>query len=107
MHNIDEYADFTNTVWKDPQDKEWIGAILALGLVGEAGEVVEKIKKAYHYSRGCDTTDFAKELGDVAFYWARLCRHVGLDPSQVLALNVEKLSDRLERGVVWGEGSNR
>ncbi len=110
--DINRYADFTNDVWKDPMYLKMGNlpvepAILGLGLVGEAGEVVEKIKKMYHYNQPTDLESMKKELGDVVFYWARLCRWYGFDPSEVLDANVLKLEDRKERGVLHGNGDNR
>lgn len=108
--NINDYADFTDTVWKEPAKNNNLRtelAILSLGLVGEAGEVVEKIKKLLHYDKNVDLDDMKKELGDVAFYFVRLCRRVGFEPSEVLQANIDKLSNRKDRGVIWGEGSNR
>ena len=107
MKSIDEYADFTDVVWKNPVDGNDPTTICALGLVGEAGEVVEKVKKWQHYGKVWDNKDMVKELGDVVFYWVRLCRHCGYEPSEVLQANVEKLTTRAEKGTIWGEGSDR
>lgn len=49
----------------------------------------------------------AKELGDVLWYVAAICDELGLEMSDVARRNVEKLSDRQERGVIQGEGDER
>lgn len=86
-------------------------AYAALGLSGEVGEVAEKIKKVIRDDEGMVYEDrlaeIQKELGDVAWYWARLHRELGLDPVSTLTLNQYKLLDRKDRGVLKGSGDNR
>lgn len=79
---------------------------LALGLNGEAGEVAEKIKKHIRDGKELDE-DFAKELGDVLWYLARLTDELGADLGDVAEANLDKLLDRRDRGVIHGEGDNR
>jgi len=78
----------------------------ALGLVGEAGEVAEKIKKFFR-DNTLDEAAIQKELGDVIFYWFALHGALGLDPQETLDKNVDKLSARKERGTIRGSGDNR
>lgn len=83
----------------------------ALGLAGEAGEITNKIKKVLR-DDGMVLTEEKKmqlsgELGDLAWYFVRLCDELGLAPSTVLQENLEKLFDRKDRGVLGGEGDNR
>ena len=46
-----------------------------LGLVGEAGEVAEKIKKLIRDSNRFSNQDIVKELGDVVFYATALANY--------------------------------
>jgi NTP pyrophosphatase (non-canonical NTP hydrolase) len=106
--NIDAYADWTESFWfsgVDRPEKESI-AIMGLGLAGEAGEVVEHIKK-YIRDNNLDREELKKELGDSIYYWARICKQFGIEPSEVLRANVEKLVSRRERGKLRGDGDNR
>lgn len=109
--DLTAYADFTDSVWKEPPAAttafEQELAICALGLSGEAGEVVEKIKKLLHYGRRIEQDEMEKELGDVFYYWIRLVKLCGLEPYDVIEANQDKLVDRQFRGVLHGEGSNR
>ncbi len=107
MNSIDEYAEFTDIPWTPVADSDKELAICAIGLSEEAGEVAGIIKKYLHYDRPIDLTKIEKELGDVAFYWARLCKLMGLFPSNVLTTNEDKLYARMERGTIKGEGSDR
>lgn len=82
-----------------------------LGLVGEAGEVAEKVKKLFRNDGGVLTDahreEIKKELGDVLWYLAALSRELGFTLDDVAAANIEKLRSRLSRGVVKGNGDNR
>lgn len=80
---------------------------LALGLIDEAGEVAGKIKKVYRDETHVPYEELAKELGDVAWYWARMCEAIAYWPSDVLSMNYNKLKDRQERNVLSGSGDNR
>jgi len=77
-----------------------------LGLVGEAGEVAEKIKKKLR-DGNIDIQGLQKELGDVIFYWYALHGALGLDPEVTKNMNKEKLTSRKERGTLQGNGDNR
>lgn len=82
-----------------------------LGLLGEAGEVAEKIKKIIRDNAGKITKEkreeICKELGDVLWYVAQLSTELGLSLEEVAELNIEKLKSRAERGVLHGSGDNR
>jgi len=78
-----------------------------LGLVGEAGEVAEKIKKLIRDSSRFSNQDIVKELGDVVFYATALANYFESSLEEVIELNVDKLDDRQARGVLGGSGDNR
>lgn len=99
---IDEYALWTDKVWKSGAEAGKMDdmdlAIVALGLAGETGEALEYIKKylrdAKDPRKGERFDEFIKELGDVVYYWCRLCRWAGIDPSDVIDQNMAKLNKR-------------
>lgn len=78
-----------------------------LGLVGEAGEVAEKIKKLIRDNNKYANEEIMKELGDVVFYATALANIYGRGLQEVLQLNIEKLDDRQKRGKLKGSGDNR
>lgn len=78
----------------------------ALGLTGEAGEYAEKIKK-YLRDGVLDKKLAAKELGDVLWYITRAAHHLGFSLEDVAYMNINKLADRKDRGVLQGNGDNR
>jgi len=78
-----------------------------LGLVGEAGEVAEKIKKLIRDNNKYANEEIMKELGDVVFYATALANIYGRGLQEVLELNIQKLDDRQKRGILKGSGDNR
>lgn len=82
-----------------------------LGLVGEAGELANKAKKAYRDNDGyfgADGYDAVKaELGDVLWYIAEVATQIGADLSAIAESNLTKLASRQQRGVIGGSGDNR
>ncbi len=72
----------------------------ALGLAGEAGEVVDLIKKFLYAGHPLDAEELVEELGDVLWYVALICHAVGTSIGEVMAANVEKLRRRYPDGFV-------
>lgn len=95
-------------IWARDFDQEIDERVLTLGLVGEAGEFAEKVKKKYRTTPLVpEPGTMGKELGDVLWYLARLADVYGFTMSQIMAMNVEKLESRRARGVLQGNGDNR
>jgi len=82
-----------------------------LGLVGETGEIAEKIKKVLRDKKGVideeTQKEISKELGDVLWYLAQLATEAGLSLEEIVSLNIEKLKSRKDRGTLHGSGDNR
>jgi NTP pyrophosphatase (non-canonical NTP hydrolase) len=82
-----------------------------LGLLGETGEVSEKIKKLFRDDGGKLTSErkeeIVKELGDVLWYMAQLSTELGIKFSNVASGNLKKLSLRKTHGTLHGDGDNR
>lgn len=110
MMNFNEY-----------QNKAWETAIYpnkgnniiypSLGLGGETGEVLEKIKKIMRDNEGNISDEkkdeLAKEIGDVLWYLAALSTELKLNLNEIAERNISKLNSRKERAVLHGEGDNR
>jgi len=92
----------------------------AMGLCGEAGEVIEAVKKAIRddempLDEAYNTTkldpekrlQIARECGDVLFYLAMVADDIDYTLSEIAELNLEKLTDRKERGQLGGSGDYR
>jgi NTP pyrophosphatase (non-canonical NTP hydrolase) len=82
-----------------------------LGLVGEAGEIANKVKKILRDNSGELQEDARQnligELGDVLWYVAALATDLKTELSEVANKNIEKLNSRKNRGTIGGSGDNR
>ena len=82
-----------------------------LGLVGEAGETADKIKKLIRDKGGVvndeDKDAVVKELGDTLWYLAGISRYLDVPLSEVAQGNLDKLESRWERNKLHGEGDKR
>jgi NTP pyrophosphatase (non-canonical NTP hydrolase) len=79
----------------------------ALGLAGEAGEFADSVKKYAYHAHALDEAALRKELGDVLWYVALACDTLGLQLSDVMAENVEKLRRRYPEGFSPERSINR
>lgn len=100
---------------------------LSLGLVGEAGETAEKVKKTIRDDatvsygmmlgevgedierkiKNSDDFNIEDELGDVMWYVARLADELDIDLAEVADKNLDKLFDRKKRDQLHGSGDDR
>ncbi len=82
-----------------------------LGLNGEAGEIAEHIKKMIRDDAGVLSEErrqkLIKELSDQMWYISAVATDLGVKLSEVCYINIEKLEDRKNRGVLKGSGSDR
>ena len=91
-----------------------------LGLVGEAGEVAEKVKKFFRdnqFEVMCEDAvaeipaetrmEIAKELSDCLWYVTAIASDIGYSLEEIAELNLTKLADRNQRGKLTGSGDNR
>lgn len=77
----------------------------AVGVSGEAGELLDHVKKVI-WQGHCINCDYViKELGDILFYLTSMCNCVGTDIDEVRKLNIEKLTKRYPDGVFDKERS--
>ena len=82
-----------------------------LGLVGESGEVAEKIKKVIRDRNGVIDQEtligLKKELGDVLWYVSNICSELNLSLEEIAEENLNKLKKRSLEGKIKGSGDNR
>ena len=74
------------------------GSVLACGIVGEAGELLDAIKKHVIYQTTLDVKNVIEELGDIEFYMEGLRQGLSVSRGSVLEANVNKLNKRYPDG---------
>lgn len=97
------------TAAQDCLNPGWIYYVL--GIAGEGGELIEKVKKLFRDNNGIISRDFKmsiiKEMGDIQWYMARLADWFEVDFDDVATINVKKLQDRQKRDKIHGNGDER
>ncbi|MEM0201069.1 MAG: nucleoside triphosphate pyrophosphohydrolase family protein [Candidatus Micrarchaeaceae archaeon] len=102
-----EYQKNTKTTAIYPDVLEGRFYYPALGLAGEVGELLNKIKKIARDKKAPDINDLKGEIGDVLWYLSQLSNEFGIDLNEAAEENIKKLKSRKERGVISGSGDNR
>lgn len=113
--NFNEYQEKAKSfaVYPDNNSKnEREIAYTMLGLMGETGEVAEKIKKMIRGDTAYQDMEkmqdmLTLEIGDILWYLTNLCTVFDIDLDDVAIANITKLTSRKERGVVKGDGDDR
>jgi len=98
---LTEYQDDAKrTAAPGRDDRELL--ISACGLAGEAGEVVELIKKYVGHGKTPSPTRISEELGDVLWYVADIASRYDLNLDGIAANNIRKLRERYPDGFNGG-----
>ena len=112
-------ADLTFSTYQDgaaktaiyPGRRSVMGLVYAALGLGEAGELQNKVKKVLRDSNGVVTPEklaaITQELGDLLWYVSAVCDELGVSMEQVARANLFKLADRMDRGVIKGDGDKR
>lgn len=69
-----------------------------MGLCGEAGEVIDIVKKHLHQGHDLDKKALAGELGDIAWYLAETAWALGIPLEDIFKGNIAKLKQRYPDG---------
>lgn len=102
--NLNEYQELSSRT-ANHHDYELTN--YGLGLTGEAGEVVEIIKKSQFHGHDIDLTEMEKELGDVLWYVSQIARVSGLSLEEIATKNILKLKKRYPEGFSVEDSINR
>jgi NTP pyrophosphatase (non-canonical NTP hydrolase) len=70
----------------------------ATGIIGEAGELIDAIKKHVIYNKPLDHANIVEELGDLEFYMEYMRQVTGTTREETLAQNMAKLGIRYAKG---------
>lgn len=71
---------------------------MGMGVVGEAGELIDAIKKYTMYNKPIDLVNVIEELGDIEFYLEGLRQVLNLNREEIIAHNIAKLDIRYANG---------
>ena len=92
------HADMVHNLRKDPQavlDGLTLTSVDAwhagTGICGEAGELLDAVKKYAVYQKPIDLKNVVEEMGDLEFYMEQLRSALNITREEVIAHNVEKL----------------
>ena len=69
---------------------------MTVGISGEAGELLDAIKKRVIYRKPLDVLNVVEELGDIEFYLEGLRQELGITREHCLQANIDKLRVRYE-----------
>ena len=93
--------NFENNVQRlfvKPEDKTLRLVHAAMGISGEAGEVVDAVKKHWIYGAPLDKENLLEECGDVLFYVSACLSLCGFSINDAMNHNIEKLNKRYPAG---------
>ena len=80
---IDEYGQWAAGDRSPGQSRDERLIYCALGLLGEAGEIADRMRKMMREG-ALDEDHLIYELGDVLYHWACLVAELGQTPSEML-----------------------
>lgn len=69
---------------------------MAIGVSGEAGELLDAIKKISIYQKPADRENIVEELGDIEFYLEGLRQELNITREETIEANIAKLGKRYE-----------
>lgn len=103
MKCLQEFSDAVARTAKSMPTQEIDGPTLnmlhwVLGIAGEAGELIDPIKKYVFYNKELDMGNVQEELGDILYYTIALINELGLDPEYVMSDVIYKLQLRYPEG---------
>ncbi len=99
MMKLEEYLKILGKESSKKIQKKYPCSLLfaSNSLGGECGELQNMIKKVYRDDNADPSgrlSDIMLELGDILWSWNRLCELLGVTPSEIMKLNLEKLQKR-------------
>jgi NTP pyrophosphatase (non-canonical NTP hydrolase) len=105
MSNTTPYQQFVNSIVKPgdeiirqltPQQAHLLH--MAVGVSGEAGELLDAIKKHCVYQKPINMENVMEEAGDILFYLTGILNELDMTIEQCIQANMDKLSRRYPNG---------
>lgn len=104
---VNDYQEKAMCYLNDKTKQEDLLLNSAMGLCGEAGEVIDLIKKEKFHGHELDKNELIKELGDVAWYLAQAATALDIYLEDILQVNLNKLALRYPNGFSEKNSKNR
>lgn len=82
-------------------------AMVSMGLAGEAGEVVDELKKVLFHKKEFNKEKVKEELSDVLWYCAALAELLETNLETIFDINTAKLRKRYPQGFDPEKSNNR
>lgn len=79
----------------------------AMGVCGEAGEIIDLVKKTAFQGKELIYVDVALEAGDLLWHLSQVCRAIGWSLEEVALANIAKLQKRYPGGFSVVRSNNR
>jgi len=96
-----QYEKMVQRLFIKPDDKTGRLVHAAMGISGEAGELVDAVKKHWVYGKPLDTENVLEECDDVLFYLVAMLNECGFSLMDAMEHNEAKLAKRYPDG--WSE----
>jgi NTP pyrophosphatase (non-canonical NTP hydrolase) len=112
MSNTTPYQQFVNSIVKSgaeivrqltPTQAHLLH--MAVGVSGEAGELLDAVKKHCVYQKQIDLDNIKEEAGDILFYLTGLLNELDMSLEECINANTEKLSRRYASGSYSNEAA--
>ena len=93
--NYNNYEELASTTCKNLETESANILHMKMGIITEAAEVVDILKKKHAYGKEIDVPHLKEELGDLMWYAANYCRFMNMDFANVIDnITYEPLYDR-------------
>jgi NTP pyrophosphatase (non-canonical NTP hydrolase) len=91
MSVASKFQQWVKEGWTRRGDPKFDLAVMALGLAGETGEVIEPIKKEIRGDGPLNRAELVLELGDVLHYLCAIASHYDIGIENIMFANVSKI----------------
>lgn len=93
--NYNNYEDLASTTCKDLGTENANILHMKMGVITEAAEVIDILKKKHAYGKEIDVPHMKEEIGDILWYSANYCKFMNIDFANVVDnITYEPLYDR-------------
>jgi NTP pyrophosphatase (non-canonical NTP hydrolase) len=103
---MQNYSDFVRRLFKNMGSKKHNLLHGVIGVSGEAGEMLDTIKKHWAYDKPLDVENLIEELGDIEFYLQAIRNEIGMPRDFIIEENMRKLNRRYPSGEYSNQQAN-